>query len=145
MSAISLVLDHLRSRERFIHEHAPASFDSAEQQERALLFLELQRNTLLMYTSCGWFFNDISGIEPVQILKYAGRAIDMMNELGLAVSARVDFSRFFLKRKAIELRLGNGADIYRRLVEPLCKARREECRWVRLQQLSIMVTSKRPE
>jgi hypothetical protein len=37
---------------------------------------------LLMYTSCGWFFNDISGIETIQILRYAGRAIDLMEQLG---------------------------------------------------------------
>ena len=40
-----------------------------------------------MYTSCGWFFNDISGIEPIQILKYACRAIDLMNQLGLPFAA----------------------------------------------------------
>ena len=39
--------------------------------------LELQRNALMMFTSCGWFFNDLSGIETIQILKYARRVIEL--------------------------------------------------------------------
>jgi hypothetical protein len=54
-----------------------------ERSDTRAQYLELQRMLLLMYTSCGWFFNDISGIETIQILKYAARAIDLMNELGL--------------------------------------------------------------
>ena len=45
----------------------------------------MQRNAMLMYTSCGWFFNDISGIETVQVLHYAGRVI----QLAERVSGRV--------------------------------------------------------
>ncbi len=41
---------------------------------KAVSLLEAQRNALLMYTSCGWFFNDISGIETTQLMKYAARA-----------------------------------------------------------------------
>ena len=44
--------------------------------------LDAQRNALLMYTSCGWFFNDLAGIETVQVLRYAARAIDLYRELG---------------------------------------------------------------
>ena len=40
-----------------------------------LKLLELQRHTMLMYTSCGWFFNELSGIETVQVIQYAGRAV----------------------------------------------------------------------
>lgn len=46
------------------------------------LLLDAQRNALLMYTSCGWFFNEISGIETVQVLRYAARAIDLYEQLG---------------------------------------------------------------
>jgi len=46
------------------------------------LLLDAQRNALLMYTSCGWFFNDIAGIETVQVLRYAARAIDLYEQLG---------------------------------------------------------------
>lgn len=49
---------------------------------RAGVLLDAQRNALLMYTSCGWFFNDLAGTETVQILRYAARAIDLYEQLG---------------------------------------------------------------
>jgi alpha-amylase/alpha-mannosidase (GH57 family) len=115
--SIGLVLDEFRSREGFLFEHAPAEL-TREQQHRALGFLEVQRNALLMYTSCGWFFSDISGIEPIQILKYAGRALDLMNQLGLP-SPRERFLEILAEAKSNRPELGNGADIFRRFVEPL--------------------------
>jgi alpha-amylase/alpha-mannosidase (GH57 family) len=115
--AIELVLDPEKSREEFLHRHAPRELDRTEQQ-RALTFLELQRYTLLMHTSCGWFFSDISGIEPIQILKYACRAIELMGQLGLP-SPRDRFLEILADAKSNRVELGNGADIYRRLVEPL--------------------------
>jgi alpha-amylase/alpha-mannosidase (GH57 family) len=114
--AISLILDERKSREEFVRVHAPREL-TREQQQRALLFLELQRNSLLMYTSCAWFFNDIAGIEPVQILKYAARAIDLMNQLGLP-SARQRFLEILAEAKSNQPEFGNGADIYRRLAAP---------------------------
>jgi alpha-amylase/alpha-mannosidase (GH57 family) len=47
------------------------------QRERALMLLEMQRNRMLMYTSCGWFFDDVSGIEALQILRYAARVLQI--------------------------------------------------------------------
>lgn len=114
--AISLILDEGKSREEFVSRHAPRRL-SLEEYRRALLFLELQRNTLLMYTSCAWFFNDISGIEPLQILKYACRALDLMNQLGFP-SARERFLEVLSEANSNRPEWGNGADIYRRLVEP---------------------------
>jgi hypothetical protein len=71
-----------------------------------------------MYTSCGWFFSDISGIEPIQILKYAARAISLLDELGLP-SRRQQFLKTLAEAKSNRPELGNAADIYRRVVEPL--------------------------
>ncbi|MEZ4951800.1 MAG: DUF3536 domain-containing protein [Saprospiraceae bacterium] len=51
---------------------------------RLLKLLEMQRQCILMYTSCGWFFNEVSGIETLQILQYAYRAISLAEELGHA-------------------------------------------------------------
>jgi alpha-amylase/alpha-mannosidase (GH57 family) len=115
--SIELILDPHGSREAFLHDHA-GRWLSADEQWRALTYLELQRMLLLMYTSCGWFFYDISGIETIQILKYAGRAIDLMEQLGLpSVSER--FLEILAEAKSNLTALGSGADIYRRLVEPL--------------------------
>lgn len=114
--SIGLILDEQNSREEFLHRHAPGEL-SGEEERRALLHLELQRNALLMYTSCAWFFNDISGIEPVQILKYAARVIDLMSQLKLP-SVRRQFLEALAKAKSNRDELGSGADIYRTLVEP---------------------------
>ncbi len=115
--SVSLVLDPQRSREEFLFEHA-GRWLSPDEQWRALTYLELQRMLLLMYTSCGWFFNDISGIETIQILKYAARAIDLMEQLGLP-SVREHFIEILSAAKSNRIELGNGADIYRTFVEPL--------------------------
>ena len=115
--SIALVLDPKHSREQFLFEHA-GRWLSADEQWRALTYLELQRMLLLMYTSCGWFFNDISGIETIQILKYAARAIDLMEQLQLA-SARDRFLEILAAAKSNRPEMGTGADIYRRFVEPL--------------------------
>jgi alpha-amylase/alpha-mannosidase (GH57 family) len=116
-ASIALVLDQSHSREKFLYDHA-GRWLSAGEQWRALAYLELQRMLLLMYTSCGWFFNDISGIETIQILKYAARAIDLMDQLGLP-STRERFLDILEEAKSNRPEMGTGADIYRRLVEPL--------------------------
>jgi hypothetical protein len=48
-----------------------------------LRLLEMQRHALLMQTSCGWFYADISGVEPVQNLRHAARALDLASALGV--------------------------------------------------------------
>ena len=114
--SIALILNSNEPREQFLYEHAARGL-SRDEQWRALSYLELQRMLLLMYTSCGWFFNDISGIETIQILKYAARAIDLMQQLKLP-SVRDKFLEILGEAKSNRAELGTGADIYRRLVEP---------------------------
>jgi alpha-amylase/alpha-mannosidase (GH57 family) len=65
-----------RSWDHFAAEHIVGD------HHHAGLLLDAQRNALLMYTSCGWFFNDLAGIETVQVLRYAARAMDLYRELG---------------------------------------------------------------
>ena len=115
--SIALILNQNESRERFLFDHA-GRWLSADEPQRALTHLELQRMLLLMYTSCGWFFNDISGIETIQILKYAARAIDLMEQLKLP-SLRDQFIEILSEGKSNRPEMGTGADIYRTLVEPL--------------------------
>jgi alpha-amylase/alpha-mannosidase (GH57 family) len=115
--SIVLVLDPNRVREKFLYDHA-GRWLSMDELWRALSYLELQRMLLLMYTSCGWFFNDVSGIETIQILKYAGRGIDLMAQLGLP-AVRERFLEILAQAKSNRPEMGTGADIYRRLVEPM--------------------------
>jgi alpha-amylase/alpha-mannosidase (GH57 family) len=113
--SIALILDDRASREQFVFDHAGRWLSTGE-QHRALTYLELQRMLLLMYTSCGWFFNDISGIETIQILRYAGRAIDLMDQLGLP-SPLGRFLEILSAAKSNRSELGTGADVYRKFIE----------------------------
>jgi len=113
--SISLILNPHQSREQFLFEHA-GRWLSPDEGTRALTYLELQRMLLLMYTSCGWFFSDLSGIETIQILRYAARAMELMERLNLP-SARERFLEILSAAKSNRLEFGSGADIFRRFVE----------------------------
>ena len=77
---IEVMLDpERRSASAFVARHAIRE-PGPEERVRALQLLEMQRQTQLMYTSCGWFFAEISGLETVQILKYAARALQLARE-----------------------------------------------------------------
>mgnify|MGYP005812010177 CR=1 FL=1 len=99
--------------EAFLREHCIEKVEP----NRVFRLMEVQRNTLLMYTSCGWFFDEISGIETVQILQYACRAMQLLSQ-----TSDISLEEEFLKR--IELApsnvasLENGAEIYRKFVLP---------------------------
>jgi alpha-amylase/alpha-mannosidase (GH57 family) len=64
--------------DKFLNEQAGREL-KAEEQIAALRLLEMQRHALLMFTSCGWFFDEISGLESVQVIQYAARAIQLAN------------------------------------------------------------------
>jgi len=113
---VKLILDHGRSRDRFLEIHTKRELAPPD-QARALTLLELHRNALLMFTSCGWFFSEISGIETVQIMKYAARAIELMDELGLP-SPRARFLEILAEAHSNVPENGNGADVYLRFAEP---------------------------
>jgi alpha-amylase/alpha-mannosidase (GH57 family) len=65
---------------RFLSE-AAGKDPSREQKAAMLNSLEMQRSAMLMYTSCGWFFDDICSIEAVQIMRYAAKAIELAKEV----------------------------------------------------------------
>ena len=75
---IDVVVQPARARE-FFDEHGVRSL-TAEGRHRASLLLESQRHAMLMFTSCAWFFDELSGIEPTQVLVYAGRAVELARE-----------------------------------------------------------------
>ena len=82
----------------------------------ALNLLEMQRHSMLMYTSCGWFFNDISGIETEQILLYAGRAIQLAEDLS-GDSLEPNFLRLLELAESNVSEKGNGAQIYQNVIK----------------------------
>lgn len=65
---------------RFLERHASRNL-SMDETVIVLKLLEMQRHAMLMHTSCGWFFNELSGLETVQILQYAGRAIQLSDNI----------------------------------------------------------------
>jgi len=78
---ISVILDRSETNvDDFFRRHAVREL-AKEETVRTLKFLEMQRNAMLMYTSCGWFFDEISGIETMQIMQYASKVIQLAGEL----------------------------------------------------------------
>jgi alpha-amylase/alpha-mannosidase (GH57 family) len=113
---ISVILKDGQNREDFLRRHARRQLDE-DQRVRALTLMEMQRDAMLMYTSCGWFFADISGLETVQVMKYSLRVIDFLAELGGEVP-RDRFLEILAQAKSSIPEMGNGADVFRRFVEP---------------------------
>jgi alpha-amylase/alpha-mannosidase (GH57 family) len=115
---IEVILDRTaESMERFLRAHESHILSEAE-RVRALEVMELQRHAQLMYTSCGWFFDDISGIETVQVIAYAARVLQLARELFADQASPLEPA--FLARMA-EARsngssAGDGAQIYKACV-----------------------------
>ena len=79
--------------------------------------MELQRHAMLMYTSCGWFFDEISGIETVQVLQYAGRLIQLAEEL-FDVDVQPEFLDLLELAQSNIPAHRNGRRVYERFVTP---------------------------
>src|SRR5436190_2609611 len=62
-------------KEQTTHELSP------DERITALKLMEMQRHAMLMYTSCGWFFDELSGIETTQVIQYAARMIQLYQEI----------------------------------------------------------------
>ena len=115
-ASVSLWLDRRPdAAARFLSEHAKRPL-SDEEETRALRLLMLQRERLAMFTSCGWFFDDVSGVETVQILQRAARALDLAKLLG--EEAEDAFIERLAEAKSNAPAFGDGAGVYRRLVLP---------------------------
>ncbi|MBT9332165.1 DUF3536 domain-containing protein [Paracidobacterium acidisoli] len=115
---IRVVLDRSRSSvDAFFAENAAHPL-SSEERTAALKLMELERHSMLMYTSCGWFFDDISGIETVQVIAYAGRVLQLASELFGERTAKPEAE--FLKQlgtaKSNVPEQKDGAAIYNRVV-----------------------------
>ena len=114
---IDVILD--RSEEsvnKFLKENCISGF-KAKDRTKALKLMEIQRFCMLMYTSCGWFFAEISGIETVQIMKYAARAIQLAGAFSNA-NFEEKFLNILSKAKSNIEEYGNGKNIYERFVKP---------------------------
>jgi hypothetical protein len=91
-----------------------------------LKLMELQRHTLLMYTSCGWFFDDLSGIETIQVLQYAGRAVQLAREI-FGDDTETPFLALLEQAKSNIPAYGNGRQVYERFVKPAMADLKDVC------------------
>jgi alpha-amylase/alpha-mannosidase (GH57 family) len=99
------------ARARLLREHSRGGL-AGEQGVRALQLLEMQHMLVLMYASCGWFFDDIAGLESVQVMRYAARAVDLWSRLGGQPPIGRMLERLG-EARSNEPRLGTGADLFR--------------------------------
>ena len=108
-----------RSREQvneFLADQQNHELSAAEKID-ALRLLEMQRHALLMFTSCGWFFEEISRPEGVQILRYASRAIELAGEVA-GLHLETEFIRRLSMAHSNVEKFRNGGVVYRQLVIP---------------------------
>ncbi len=128
----SLYKDLWAARDAYIQvilDRSPATIDaffaghtthtlSPEERVTAIELMELERHTQLMYTSCGWFFDDISGIETVQVIAYAGRVLQLAAKLFGKPGAELErhFLETLAQAKSNVPEMGDGAEVYRRYV-----------------------------
>jgi alpha-amylase/alpha-mannosidase (GH57 family) len=114
---IRVILDRSEeTRMAFFADHALRQL-SAEEKITALKLLEMQRHAMLMYTSCGWFFDELSGLETVQVVHYAGRALRLAEDCS-GESIEADFVQHLAEAKSNLPEHGDGARIYEKWVKP---------------------------
>ncbi|SRR5579871_315252 len=114
---IGVVLDRSPANvEAFLAKTAARAL-KPEETVMALRLMELQRHLMLMYTSCGWFFDEISGIESVQVIQYAARAVQLAQDIfGEGLENRLIEQLAGAKSNIPEHR--DGAAIYEKFAKP---------------------------
>lgn len=101
------------SIQKFLKEHCLQATD----QSKVLRLMEMQRNAMLMYTSCGWFFDEVSGIETTQIMQYACRAMQLVSQISDA-TLETEFLKRLEDAQSNIPAYGNAANVYRKFVIP---------------------------
>src|SRR5580700_10498999 len=114
---IRVLLDRSpESVDLFFRQNAKENLQESD-KITTLKLLEMQRHLMLMYTSCGWFFDELSGIETVQVMQYGGRAVQLSREL-FGDSLEAHFLEALSKAKSNIPEHQDGAGIYRKFVKP---------------------------
>jgi len=90
---------------------------SPEQKTEVLKLLEMERNAMLMYTSCGWFFDEITRIETIQVMQYAARAMQLAREVA-GIDLEDSYLAILEKAKSSLPQLEDGAKVYQQFVKP---------------------------
>ncbi len=118
---IQVVLDRSAdSADRFFAAHQAHPL-TEDERVRALELMEMQRHAQLMYTSCGWFFDDISGIETVQVIAYAARVLQLATQVFGEQAAPLEpaFLARLAEAHSNNPAAGDGAQIYKKCVDSM--------------------------
>jgi alpha-amylase/alpha-mannosidase (GH57 family) len=102
--------------EEFFSQHGTANLKE-DDRVAALRLLEMERHCLLMYTSCGWFFADISGLESLQVIKYAARALQL-GQYFTSEPLEPPFLKILERAVSNIPKEGNGLTIYQKHIRP---------------------------
>ncbi len=114
---IVIILDrNVENVERFLSEHAAREL-SKEEKVKVIKLLEMQRHAVLMYTSCGWFFDEISSIETVQAIQYAARAMQLAKDVG-GPDLESEFIKMLEQAPSNIVEFKNATKVYELFVKP---------------------------
>jgi Domain of unknown function (DUF3536)/Glycosyl hydrolase family 57 len=131
---ISVVLERsAAARDQFLAAHAAHRLDPDE-RVRALSLMEMARHAMLMYTSCGWFFDDLSGIETVQCMQYAARVAELLEDVGGAPVEPELIDRLSAASSNLAEE-GDGRQVFTRHVQPARVDPAKVCAHVAVQAL----------
>ncbi|MDP8213395.1 MAG: DUF3536 domain-containing protein [Candidatus Zapsychrus exili] len=114
---IEVILNRSVENVEYFLENRVAKDLSKENKIKVLSLLEAQRHAMFMYTSCGWFFDDVSGIETVQIIQYAARVIQLTKEVS-GIDLEEKFVKMLQKVPGNHPEYLNGAIVYEKCVKP---------------------------
>jgi alpha-amylase/alpha-mannosidase (GH57 family) len=114
---IGVILDRsTRNLGSFVSKHITRK-PSRDDKVKLLKLLEMQRHAMLMFTSCAWFFDEISGIETVQVMQYASRALQLANEVS-GEDLEPDYMKIFERAPSNVSEFKNGAEVWASFVKP---------------------------
>lgn len=114
---IDVILDRSKtSVSAFLKKHQKYPLEKQD-TIKVLKLLEMQRQAMLMYTSCGWFFAEISGIETTQIMKYAARAMQLASSFS-SDDIESGFTKILERAQSNIHGFGSGKDVYEKFVKP---------------------------
>ena len=114
---IKVILDRSKGNiNKFLSKYNTQDI-SDEERIKLLKIFEIQRHALLMYTSCGWFFDEISGIETVQVILYAARVIQLFDEV-YGINLEREFQELLKKAPSNIPEIKNGKVVYENYVKP---------------------------
>lgn len=98
---------------KFMRDHCSQTVEPPQ----VLRIMEVQRNAMLMYTSCGWFFDEVSGIETIQIMQYACRAMQLVSQIS-EVNLELEFRKRLEHIPSNVPTLANASNVYTKFVLP---------------------------